>query len=164
MLAKMFGVRPACPTTSKTAPTIDTTKLDEGLTRLRETAAEVSKAAADAAVQLKEEHRRTKACFVALNSASDSIVILDKHGCIFFCNDQFLKTHGIADYKDVVGLHILAVIPTIADFDRVWASCQNNNTEVIKCPTSNVRLTIVPMMNGAPKPIYYACTFKAAQT
>lgn len=160
MLAKLFGPRPSCPVAY---PKVDLSSLEQGLASLQSTAADVTRAAANAAKMLEEEHLRTKACFMALNSASDAICILDHSGHIYFCNDQFLTNNSISHYNDVVGVHILKILPQIPNFDQVWESCRSNHTEVIQCPNSNIKLTIVPMMNGAPKPIYYACTFKVGK-
>jgi PAS domain-containing protein len=157
MLARLFPPKRSAQCNNSRA---DLSTIDIGLANLRSTTAEVVRAAAGAAQLLEEEHRRTKACFIALNSASDSICILDHKACIYFCNDQFLLSNGIDRYEDVIGLHILDVLPNIPEFDRVWESCQSNHTEIVQCPTSSMKLTVVPMMNGAPRPIYYICTFK----
>ena len=157
MLANWFGRRLVPPFTPTKR---DLSSLERGLDDLRKTTAEVTEAAILAAKMLDDEHRRIKACFIALNSASDAICILDHAGQIYFCNDQFLQNNNIDEYDDVVGVHIHDVLPNIPDFQRVWESCQSNHTEIIKCPDTNLMMTIVPMMNGAPKPIYYACTFK----
>jgi len=158
MFAKLFRSHRSNPVN---LPKADLSSLDDGLANLRDTAAEVTRAATSAARLLEDEHKRTKACFIALNSASDSICILDTHGCIYFCNDQFMDTNNITHYEEVVGEHILKVLPNISNFEAIWQSCQQNHTETILCPDTKSTLTIVPMMNGAPQPIYYICTFKA---
>lgn len=157
MFAHLWRRAPACPINLQRA---DLSSLDDSLSNLRRTAAEVTQAAASAAVMLEQEHQRTKACFIAMNAASDAILILDRDGNIFFCNDQFMNDHGIDHYNDVVGLHVTQILPEFPEFDRVWQSVRNNHTEVVVCPETSRVMTIVPMMNGEPKPIYYACTIK----
>lgn len=159
MIAKLFRAQLA-PVVDQSR-SIDLAKLDDGLNELKRTTAEVSKAAANASILLQEEHKRTKACFIALNSASDGIVILDRAGHIFFCNDQFMQANNIAHHNEVVGKHILDVFPNFPNFEHVWQSCKDNNTEVVYCPGTKLKLTIVPMMNGAPEPVYHVCTFKS---
>lgn len=108
--------------------------------------------------ELQEKQKRTKACFTALNSASDVIVILDKVGRIFFCNDKFTETYRLPDYGCVVGERLRDVIP-LPLIDEMWATVKQNKTW--EGPIGDDQfLTIIPMMNGAPEPIYYVCTMK----
>ena len=106
-----------------------------------------------------ERNRRTKACFEALNSASDIIFIADKKGDLFFCNDKFLEHFNIAKYDDVVGRIITDVIPNIDDYDQIWYTISQNKTWYGHY-NAHYRMTIVPVMNGAPAPIYYVYTIK----
>lgn len=108
--------------------------------------------------EIREKQRRTKACFQALNSASDMIAIVDTNFRIFFCNDKFLDQLHIVDYKDVVGERLDDITPHIKEFDDMWKTVQTNQTWQGIC--GDYRLNVLPMMNGAPKPIYYVCTFK----
>lgn len=105
--------------------------------------------------------KREKACFSALNSASDAIVILDHNSNIFFCNDQFLSAFQLEDYQQAVGKQLTSLID-ITDFDYVWNEVQKNRTLTFQCPKINKSINIIPMMNGQPKPIYYICTFRVA--
>lgn len=160
MLSRLLRIHTAC-TPAPVTPNEDLARLDASLDQLRKTAIEVSNAAIDATKALEEEHSRTKACFLALNSASDGIVILDDKANIYFCNDEFLDQNNIDHYKNVLGLHVTEVLPHIPKFSTVWKNVRQNKTQTIKCPESETVLTIVPMMNGEPQPIYYVCTFKS---
>jgi PAS domain S-box-containing protein len=108
--------------------------------------------------------KREKACFTALNSASDAIAILDGEARVFFSNDQFLRIFNIDSYQNIVGRHITDVINMCDDYDSVWNRVRQNNTWYTTVPNTNLVVTIVPVMNGQPHPIYYICTFKAART
>lgn len=103
--------------------------------------------------------KREKACFQALNSASDAIVILDNKADIFFCNDQFIETFNLKSYDSVVNKYITDVID-IPLFDQMWDTVQQNETWSVKCTQIQRMLAVVPMMNGQPKPIFHICTFK----
>lgn len=105
--------------------------------------------------------KRMKACFTALNSASDIIVIVDRDEHVFFCNDQFLRVFGHKEYDEVVGDHISNVLPSIANYDTMWYNVRENRIwkDTYK---SNFDLNVLPMMNGAPEPIYYVFTLKQA--
>lgn len=109
--------------------------------------------------EIHEKHKRTKACFNALNSASDIIFIIDNKQKIFFCNDMFVDVFDIEDYNDVVNKPILEVLPQINKFDVLWKTVKKNKTWEDTFGTEH-KLTIIPMMNGAPEPIYYVCTLK----
>jgi PAS domain S-box-containing protein len=107
----------------------------------------------------RERHRRTKACFTALNSASDIIFILDKSARIFFCNDRFVDEFHVGTYEDVVNRKIKDVLRDIQNYDEMWDTVSNNEVwEGLCC--DRFKLTVLPMMNGAPQPIYYICTLK----
>lgn len=103
--------------------------------------------------------KREKACFNALNSVSDIIVILDSDFNIFFCNDQFVSKFQLEDYQQAVGKQLTSIID-ITDFDYICNEVQNNRVMTFMYPKINQNITIVPMMNGQPKPIYYICTFR----
>lgn len=119
---------------------------------------------------LREKQKRTKACFTALNSASEPIAILDDHGRVFFCNDQFVDTFDLVSYEEATGKKLQDVIACIKDFNVMWDQVQLNKPWHFQCYhescsdqcSKNTNLTIIPMMNGAPKPVYYICTFKRA--
>lgn len=106
--------------------------------------------------EIREKQRRTKACFHALNSASDVIAIVDSRCNIFFCNDRFIEAFDAVDYNNCVGKPLESVVGSIDP--EMWASAQQNKTW--SGPFNKYTLTVLPMMNGEPKPIYYVCTFK----
>lgn len=105
-----------------------------------------------------EEMQRKKACFRALNAASDRIFIIDANRKITFCNDMFLKTFHIYNHEDIIGLYIYEVIPDMLCNSDVWSHVQTNQTW--EGSFREYIMTIVPVMNGVPKPIYYVCTMK----
>ena len=112
-----------------------------------------------------EKQRRMNAAFVALNSASDNIIILDFRGNVYFCNDIFLQTFKINSYDEIVGHHITTILH-IDDFDNLWkAVTENHHWDGVCMPNGDIcelrhNLHITPMMNGLPYPIYYVCTLK----
>lgn len=107
----------------------------------------------------RERQRRTRACFTALNSASDKIFILDSHGRIFFCNDKFTVAFGVDSYEDVVGKKISQILP-MDNYEEMWSTVNDNEVwEGLFC--NKYKLTVLPMMNGAPHPIHYICTLKS---
>lgn len=106
--------------------------------------------------EIREKQRRTKACFHALNSASDVIAIIDNHCRIFFCNDRFVEQFGVGDYNDCIDRKLEEVIGEI-DPD-MWATVQTNKSWTGEF--QDYKLSVLPMMNGQPKPIYHVCTFK----
>lgn len=109
--------------------------------------------------ELTERNKRMKACFHALNSASDIIFIVDQHGKIFFCNDPFLSAFAIPSYNDVVDKPIDRVLPDLGEYTNMWEVIRAN--KVWEGSYRNLyRATVLPMMNGMPKPIYYVCTLK----
>lgn len=138
---------------------VDLAKADYSFQLLKDTATEVAHAAANAACVLEQEQRRTKACFMALNSASDIIFIVDNHQNIFFVNDRFLELFHIKHYDDVVGQPMAAVINDFDNHHDVWERIRKNKTweGVFQ---NKYKLNIVPTMNGKPEPIYYICTLK----
>lgn len=109
--------------------------------------------------ELVEKQRRTKACFHALNSASDGIVIIDAKARIVFSNDEFNRQFGIEEYKNILNKKMIDVLPWLVKYDDIWQHARNNNS--IKIATEEVGdILVMPMMNGLPKPIYFICTFK----
>lgn len=151
---------------------ICTVELEKSFKLLQETTADVTQAAANAAKVLKKkygENVREKACFDALNAASDAVAFIDPDATIFFCNDKFVNMAGLESYKDALGVPLRNLLKCreareITDFDMMWAHVQTNETWVRKCSRMNIEMTIVPIMNGLPHPIYYICTFKPLQT
>lgn len=108
--------------------------------------------------EIREKQQRTKACFQALNSASDMIVIADTCRRIFFCNDKFVERLNLKSYNSVVGERMEDVVPTISDVECMWNTVESNGAWQGTC--GEFTLNILPVMNGAPKPIYYVCTLK----
>ena len=109
--------------------------------------------------EIIEKQRRTKACFHALNSASDGIVIIDSKANIIFSNDQFNHRFDIHDYQSVLNKKLINVLPWLSKYDSLWQHARNNNS--IKIATEEAGdILVMPMMNGLPKPIYFICTFK----
>lgn len=137
---------------------LDTSLVEANFQQFRETTAEISKAAKGAADVIEEHMQRLKACFQALNSASDAIAILDHEGNIYFCNDSFTQTFNIADYKSIVGKSLKEIV-SIPSFNKMWKSVYNNKTWTGTC-CHRFNLSALPMMNGAPHPLYIICTFK----
>ena len=107
----------------------------------------------------RDKHRRVKACFTALNSASDMIVIVDSSLRVSFCNDKFMEYFNIQDYNNSVGERIVDIINDLPQFDSAIDQIQNNQIWEGRFD-NRFNLTILPMMNGVPKPIYYVFTFK----
>ena len=108
----------------------------------------------------REKERRMKVCFTALNSASDIIFIVDNLGKIFFCNDKFVQAFHLESYNQVVDKYVEDALPfTIPNRKEMWARVTSNHVwEQVICP--KYKMTILPMMNGAPEPIFYICTLK----
>ncbi len=120
--------------------------------------------------ELKESELQNKALATALHSASDIIVICDKSGLITFCNDSFLDTFGFADQDQVRGktLKIVSSGKMPKDFFKnMWNTIRTNSTwtetVINKCQDNKLidcLVTILPIMNGDPNPIYYICVMK----
>lgn len=108
--------------------------------------------------EIREKNQRNKACFQALNSASDMIVIIDSAGRVFFCNDKFVEILNLDEYDKVVGERLVDVIPTVTGEHEMWQTVQSN--KAWEGTSGSFRLNVLPVMNGAPKPIYYVCTLK----
>ncbi len=106
--------------------------------------------------EIRERQRRTKACFQALNSASDVIAIVDHNCRIFFCNDRFIDAFNITSYNSVVGEKLDDVVGELNP--KMWSTVQKNKSW--KGEFQEYQLNVFPMMNGEPKPIYHVCTFK----
>jgi PAS domain S-box-containing protein len=116
-----------------------------------------------------EKNRRMKASFIALNSISDLIIILDFRGNIFFCNDAFLITFNICSYESIVGKHVCDIL-NIPGFDEMWELISHNQKWDGECSGDSLYgenrilsqdISVTPMMNGMPYPIYYICTLRS---
>ena len=156
LLERIFRKRPTRVWNSSFK--LDESLLEESFQKFRTTTSEITEAAQGAAEVLGEQMQRIKACFQALNSASDCIVILDQTGGIYFCNDSFADTFNIDDYKDVVGKHLNDVVK-MTYYTKMWKSVYNNKPWNGNC-CNKFTLSAVPMMNGQPHPLYVICTFK----
>lgn len=105
----------------------------------------------------RERQSRIKACFSAINSASDIIFILDETGKIFFINDMFISEFALSGYDEAVGKHVTETLD-IPRFNTIWKKVSNNKTW--EGTYNSAPMSIIPMMNGADHPIYYICTIK----
>ena len=118
--------------------------------------------------ELQEKRKRIKACFNALNASSDVIVITDYNNKIIFCNDKFLNKFGFHNFEEVLD-RSLDIISTsehphfyhdacAQQIKTTWIGSTNNckqNGSIVHC-----NITVLPVMNGAPHPIYYIYTMK----
>jgi len=107
----------------------------------------------------RERQRRTKACFTALNSASDMIVIVDNNFRVFFCNDRFVEYFHIDDYNNAVGEKLTDIVTEFPSRDMMMYEVENNHVWKANY-NGEFNLTVMPMINGITKPIYYVLTFK----
>lgn len=120
--------------------------------------------------EVKSKNKRVKACFNALNAASDVITICDGHGYIVFCNDKFLQKYGFGDFHDVIGKKMNIISSGKTDnkiYEDLWKTIKSNKTwsgNIVNKTTKGIdvhcKVTIMPVMNGVPEPIYYICTMK----
>lgn len=156
MFTALFGKR-SQPIYTLTRP-VDLDQLDQSFHLLKTTATEVSVEASKAAKAIEDRDNRIKACFEALNSASDIIFIINSDRNIFFCNDRFVEEFGLCDYKEAIDRSVCDIIPNVHCNDALWDEIRLNKT--FERVIDGFRLTIVPMMNGSPVPIYYICTMK----
>lgn len=154
---------PCHSTTSISQQELD--QLDQSAQLLRSTAEEVSQAAITTAkvitdkfhdIESRAINQRTKACFQALNSASDIIVILDAEENIFFCNDMFVSSFGLTDYKTCVGQKLESITGNFPE--NMWRTARSN--KMWKGMFQKYSVITTPIMNGQPQPIYYNVIFK----
>lgn len=116
---------------------------------------------------LKNAEIRTKACLTALNSASDLLLIINKNGFITFANNMFLEIFDFKNSSEVEHKKLFEVLSkySLNSFDgesilniiniaHSWTDyiLINKNSCILKYST-----TIIPIMNGEPRPIYYIC-------
>lgn len=104
------------------------------------------------------ENKRNKACFTALNTASDIIFIADKKGEIYFCNDMFVSHFKFESYTDAVGQQMVDILG-IKKFDKQWKTLKQNKTWSSTYEDTHT-ITIVPMMNCEPDPQFFIGTMK----
>lgn len=159
MIAKFFSRKSEEFTSRKP---IDFDKVHDSFNLLKQTALEVAHTASTTASVLEKEQRRTRACFTALNSASDIIFIVDNDRKLYFVNDTFLEVFSFQHHDDVVGRELNDVLPDVDNYDLLWQRVTKNKTweDVFR----TYKFTIMPMMNGHSEPIYYICTMKPLPT
>lgn len=117
-----------------------------------------------------ESERRNRFLTTALNSASDNILLIDDNGVVIFCNDHFLRAFGFTSHSEIEGKPITLIssrLMTRSFFENMWNTIRNNEVwsnvvinrhlggRYVKCFVS-----IIPVMNGKPFPIYYLTTMK----
>lgn len=105
-----------------------------------------------------EKQRRTKACFQALNSASDGIVIVNNQDRIIFSNDSFNRRFKIDNYNSILNHRIDGVLPWLNAYSQWHHAKENQSVNLMTKEAGGILIT--PMMNGATKPIYCVFTFK----
>lgn len=106
--------------------------------------------------ELIQTNERNRACFIAMNSASDLITILDKDGNIYFANDNFCDYFSIShensvgkwfgDFFKEFDLNLFNYVKS----NKIWEGLFENMFKVI----------IIPMKNGLDNPIFYIVTMK----
>ena len=109
--------------------------------------------------EMVEKQRRNRACFHAMNSVSDGIVIIDAKMHVIFSNDTFNDKFGITDYRAVINKRICDILPWMSKYSSIWATAKKNITVTFQSNEAG-NIIITPMMNGKPEPIYFICTFK----
>ena len=117
-----------------------------------------------------ESERRNQFLTAALNSASDNILLISNEGIVNFCNDHFLGAFGFNSHQEIEGKSIDIIsskLMTSAFFEKMWSTIKKNELwsgvvinkhtdgRYIKCFVS-----IIPIMNGSPVPLYYLTTMK----
>lgn len=107
-----------------------------------------------------EEYRRSKACFTALNSASDPIVIADKNMNVYFTNDRFNSMVG----EIKTGDNLLSILSADMEVRKlIWSTIVDNIHWVGELEITvggKYLISIMPVMNGVPDPIFYICSLK----
>ena len=162
---------------------INITELDKSFRLLESITTDVAQAATEAAKILKKKTSnrpdpqpdaltkilrikyganpdRETACFAAINGSSDAVAFIDKNGDVFFCNDQFVKEFKYLCYRQIINRNIKEVLPDFARCNEMWDAVQDNESWTKRCTKLNKSVTVVPMMEGQPHPLYYICTFK----
>lgn len=117
-----------------------------------------------------ETNQKNRLFSKALNSASDVIIFIDKHGIISFINETFLRVFGYNDFKEVEGKPISILKSGEHDtkfYDGIWSSVRKNqvwNGTIINRTKDGRNLecaaTIIPVMNGEPEPIFSITVLK----
>lgn len=100
----------------------------------------------------------------ALNHASDCIAVTDEHRIIIYANDSFCRTHGY-ELEEVLGQQMSFVGTDKTPIDtkrelsetissgRTWTGVVINRRKNGETFPENI--TISPILNGKPYPIYY---------
>lgn len=107
------------------------------------------------------EQQKTRACFLALNASSDGIIILDRNEKIFFVNFTF--RHIFSQVKNIKyeGMHVCDVIEDFIGCDRKETRRLLKNTQTWKTVWKDYDITVLPIMNGVPDPIFNIISFKS---
>lgn len=120
--------------------------------------------ASDIISKLEDNRKRVKALYSAFNAASDLIVIFDSHGTIVYVNTQFLNCYDFSE-EQLIGTNIRDIYIADLIFESMWNTVIKNSTWEgdLVCIDSktipHIHLTkVLPIMNGAPEPIYYVCS------
>jgi hemerythrin len=105
----------------------------------------------------------------ALNGSSDPLMIFNNDH-IFFVNEAFCNIFR-CPMDEIIGTSIMSLsVETLSDVDhfedmwnvitqnKKWNGKNNFRTKDTLIP--NLELTIIPIMNGKPRPIYYIAIFK----
>lgn len=119
---------------------------------------------------IKNELTRNKACFDALNAASDNICIFNHSGTIIFCNNHMIKEFEFQDHSIIEGRNINIIsnehFPT-EQTGEIWETITKNITwrgytklKTLFDKPIGGQTTILPVMNGLPHPEYYICIIK----
>jgi PAS domain S-box-containing protein len=116
--------------------------------------------ARDITLQILEQ-QKTRACFLALNASSDGIIILDRNEKIFFVNFTF--QHMFSQVKNIKyeGIHVCDVIKDFIGKDKKETRRLLKNTQTWKTFWKDYDITVLPIMNGVPEPIFNIISFKS---
>lgn len=111
------------------------------------------------------ETRKNQACLIALNSASEAIVLLDKHKTVIFFNVAFANRFpdvknqmSITEiYQSTDSQHEIAKWNKVLNCCDIW--CQPL-TYLFENKSIACEEKIIPIMNGDTKPIHYICLLR----
>lgn len=111
-----------------------------------------------------ENNRQISMLIKALNHASDAIVVADYNHRIIYANDAYCKCTGYT-VKELMGMYTSFVslinpnieidVTKVIETGQVWqgkVSNKHKNGTLV-----DGMLTITPMLNGKPYPVYYVC-------
>lgn len=113
------------------------------------------------------EQQKTRACFIALNTSSDAIVILDRDYKVFFANFKFLSLFDKKDVIHTIGsanyipVELTSIIENFDEYYHMMISLQQNM--VWRSCWDRYEIIAMPIMNGTPEPIFHIITFKTVK-